>query len=120
MQEIYTEGDFAHEFVRTVSRLVETGCASTLAVEISDGGSRLVVNCGGARAGGAGMAPALVQGLRTTAAHSTLTLSDSNSTSIHADGSLGKGVEAMLDDHPACVKTSFHKRAPSRSTTCAA
>ncbi len=78
-----------------VSRLVETGCASTLAIEISDAIHRLVVNCGGARGGGAGMAPALVQGLRTTAAHSTLTLSDSNSTSVHADGSLGKGVEEV-------------------------
>lgn len=78
-----------------VSRLVETGCASTLAFEVSDGPHRLVVNCGGARAGGPGMAPALVQGLRTTAAHSTLTLSDSNSTSIHSDGSLGKGVEEV-------------------------
>lgn len=78
-----------------VSRLVETGCASTLAIEMTDGPRRLIVNCGGARAGGAGMAPALVQGLRTTAAHSTLTLADSNSTSIHADGSLGKGVEEV-------------------------
>jgi uncharacterized heparinase superfamily protein len=78
-----------------VSRLVETGCASTLAVEISDAKHRLVVNCGGARAGGAGMTPVLAQGLRTTAAHSTLTLSDSNSTSVHADGSLGKGVEEV-------------------------
>lgn len=78
-----------------VSRLVETGCASTLAIEMSDGPRRLIVNCGGARAGGPGMTPALVQGLRTTAAHSTLTLADSNSTSIHADGSLGKGVEEV-------------------------
>jgi len=30
--------------------------------------------------------------LRTTAAHSTLTLGDRNSTAIHEDGSLGKGV----------------------------
>lgn len=78
-----------------VSRLIETGCASTLAIEISDATHRLVVNCGGARAGGAGMTPVLAQGLRTTAAHSTLTLSDSNSTSVHADGSLGKGVEEV-------------------------
>lgn len=78
-----------------VSRLVEAGCASTLAFEMSDGPHRLIVNCGGARSGGPGMVPALVQGLRTTAAHSTLALADSNSTSIHADGSLGKGVEEV-------------------------
>src|SRR4029078_9181224 len=35
----------------------------------------------------------LVQGLRTTAAHSTLVLADTNSTNILADGTLGKGVE---------------------------
>jgi uncharacterized heparinase superfamily protein len=39
--------------------------------------------------------------LRTTAAHSTLTLGDRNSTAIHRDGSLGKGVvevETSRDD----------------------
>jgi uncharacterized heparinase superfamily protein len=36
--------------------------------------------------------PNLVQALRTTAAHSTLTLGDRNSTAILEDGSLGKGV----------------------------
>jgi uncharacterized heparinase superfamily protein len=35
----------------------------------------------------------LVQGLRSTAAHSTLILADTNSTNILPDGSLGKGVE---------------------------
>ena len=35
----------------------------------------------------------LVDGLRTTAAHSTLVLADTNSTNIMADGSLGRGVE---------------------------
>ena len=38
--------------------------ASTLAFEMSDGPHRLIVNCGGARSGGPGMVPALVQGLR--------------------------------------------------------
>ena len=32
-----------------VARLVEGGCASTLAFELSDGPHRIVVNCGGAR-----------------------------------------------------------------------
>ena len=35
----------------------------------------------------------LVEGLRTTAAHTTLVLADTNSTAILPDGSLGKGVE---------------------------
>lgn len=63
-------------------------CASTLAFELSDEGQRLVVNCGG----GAGLAPDLAKGLRTTAAHSTLVLAETNSTAIHPDGSMGRGV----------------------------
>src|SRR6185503_14447618 len=39
--------------------------------------------------------PDLVHALRTTAAHSTLTLGDRNSTAIHDDGSLGKGVSEV-------------------------
>ena len=75
-----------------VARVVEGGCASTLAFEFSDGAARLVVNCGGARGGSAALPPELCEGLRTTAAHSTLCLADSNSTAIHADGTLGRGV----------------------------
>lgn len=75
-----------------VARLVEGGCASTLAFEFSDGPNRLVVNCGGARAAIAQLPAALAEGLRTTAAHSTLIVGDSNSTAIHADGTLGRGV----------------------------
>ena len=75
-----------------VARLVEGGCASTLAFEFSDGPNRLVVNCGGARAATAQLPAALAEGLRTTAAHSTLIVGDSNSTAIHADGTLGRGV----------------------------
>ncbi|MEX6820726.1 heparinase II/III family protein, partial [Pseudomonas aeruginosa] len=65
-----------------IARLVEGGCASTLAFEFSDGPARIVVNCGGARAGIAQLPPAMVEGLRSTAAHSTLTIADSNSTAI--------------------------------------
>jgi uncharacterized heparinase superfamily protein len=80
-----------------VSRLAAGGCASTLAFELSDGPHRLVVNCGGAR-GGAALPGDLGEALRTTAAHSTLIIADSNSTAIHADGSLGRGVgEVELD-----------------------
>ncbi|WP_225883220.1 heparinase II/III family protein [Sphingomonas aliaeris] len=75
-----------------VARLVEGGCASTLAFEMSDGPHRLVVNCGGARAAVSQLLPNLADGLRTTAAHSTLVVGDSNSTAIHADGTLGRGV----------------------------
>ncbi|QNA87111.1 heparinase [Sphingomonas sp. So64.6b] len=75
-----------------VARLVEGGCASTLAFEFSDGPHRLVVNCGGARAAVAQLPAALADGLRTTAAHSTLIVGDSNSTAIHPDGTLGRGV----------------------------
>ena len=32
MQDLYTEGDFAHEFVRTVSRLVEMQSQDYLAL----------------------------------------------------------------------------------------
>lgn len=78
-----------------VARLIEGGCASTLAFEMSDGDHRIVVNCGGARSAH-NMVPAdLAEGLRTTAAHSTLTLADSNSTAIHPDGTLGKGVQEV-------------------------
>ncbi|MDO7835883.1 heparinase II/III family protein [Sphingobium sp. HBC34] len=75
-----------------VARLAEAGCASTGAIEISDGPLRLIVNCGGAALAGAWIPHDLAQGLRTTAAHSTLTLNDSNSTALLPDGTLGKGV----------------------------
>jgi uncharacterized heparinase superfamily protein len=74
-------------------KIAERGCASTLAFELSDGGQRLIVNCGGPGPLPTELPHELVQGLRTTAAHSTLVLADTNSTNIVADGSLGKGVE---------------------------
>jgi uncharacterized heparinase superfamily protein len=73
-------------------RMAATGCASTLAMEISDGMQRLVVNCGGPGTLPTELSNDLVQALRSTAAHSTLTLDDSNSTAILPDGTLGKGV----------------------------
>ncbi len=78
-----------------ISRVVGAGCASTLAFELSDGAQRVIVNCGGASMGGNRLPARLADGLRTTAAHSTLTLADTNSTAIHADGTLGKGVNAV-------------------------
>jgi uncharacterized heparinase superfamily protein len=74
------------------SRALSGGCASTLAFEFSDGADRLIVNCGGVGPATTALPADLVQALRTTAAHSTLTLGDKNSTAIHEDGTLGKGV----------------------------
>lgn len=76
-------------------RVTGGGCASTLGFELSDGEHRLIVNCGGANAGGAYLPSGLADGLRTTAAHSTLIVADSNSTAIHGDGMLGKGVNEV-------------------------
>jgi len=75
-----------------VARLIEGGCASTLAFEFSDGPHRVVVNCGGGRMLDTRLPTALGEALRTTAAHSTLVVGDSNSTAIHSDGTLGRGV----------------------------
>jgi uncharacterized heparinase superfamily protein len=74
------------------SRTFRGGCASTLAFELSEGPQRLVVNCGGPGAASDALPHDLVQALRSSAAHSTLTIADRNSTAIEADGSLGKGV----------------------------
>jgi len=71
------------------------GCASTLAFELSDGGQRIVVNCGGAADALLTLPAELRRALRTTAAHSTLVLADTNSTAVNPDGSLGKGVTAV-------------------------
>jgi len=79
-------------------KLTAHGSASTLAFEMSDGGQRLVVNCGGPGLLPTDLSDGLVNGLRTTAAHSTLVLADTNSTNILADGSLGKGVEDVAID----------------------
>ena len=78
-----------------IARAVDGGCASTLAFELSDGAARLIVNCGGARASTARLPASFAASLRTTAAHSTLTVADSNSTAIHADGTLGRGVSSV-------------------------
>ncbi len=94
-----------------LGRVSEKGCASTLAFELSDGDHRLIVNCGGANGGGARVKGALADGLRTTAAHSTLTLSDSNSTAVLGDGALGKGVtEVELDREDGEDRTRIEAR----------
>ena len=78
-----------------IARMAVAGCASTLAFEFSNGDCRIISNCGGAGMVGATIPAALARGLRTTAAHSTLCIADSNSTSILADGKLGRGVSEV-------------------------
>lgn len=59
--------------------------AGTLSFEFSAGRERIVVNCGAAPGGRAWRAAG-----RATAAHSTLTVADRNSSDVRADGGLGK------------------------------
>lgn len=80
------------------AKMTRLGCASTLAFELSDGAQRLVVNCGGPGLLPTAIPPELAQALRTSAAHSTLTLGDTNSTAILPGGSLGRGVEDVTVD----------------------
>ena len=79
-------------------KMAAHAAASTLAFELSDGAQRLVVNCGGPGALPTKLPPELVAALRSTAAHSTFTLADANSTAILADGTLGKGVSDVTVD----------------------
>ncbi|MCW3797774.1 heparinase II/III family protein [Sphingomonas sp. BN140010] len=80
------------------TRITRLGSASTLAFELSDGAQRLVVNCGGPGLLPTGITAELAQALRTSAAHSTLTLGDKNSTAILPNGNLGRGVEDVTVD----------------------
>ncbi len=87
------------------------GCASTLAFEFSHGEHALIVNCGGAALAG-GLVPLRIeQGLRATAAHSTLVLGDANSTAVLIGGKLGKGVSAVeVDRAPVTLEPGPHGR----------
>ncbi|MFZ1476450.1 MAG: heparinase II/III-family protein, partial [Sphingorhabdus sp.] len=60
--------------------------------EFGFGKQRIIVNCGGAGLVGANIPASLARGLRTTAAHSTLCVDDSNSTALLSGGQLGRGV----------------------------
>lgn len=81
-----------------MARHARNGCASTLAFEFSHAGHRLIVNCGGSAAAGGLMPVRLEQGLRATAAHSTLALDDVNSTAVLINGKIGSGVgEVEID-----------------------
>lgn len=81
-----------------VARHARDGCASTLAFEFSHGPERIIVNCGGAAFAGGLIPLRLEQGLRATAAHSTLTIDDFNSTAVLINGRLGSGVSEVEVD----------------------
>ncbi|MCH7630200.1 heparinase II/III family protein [Novosphingobium sp.] len=81
-----------------LARHARDGCASTLAFELSHAGQRLIVNCGGAAVAGGQIPLRLAQGLRATAAHSTLTIDDCNSTAVLINGKLGAGVSSVEVD----------------------
>jgi uncharacterized heparinase superfamily protein len=74
------------------AKQAQVGCASTLAFEFSFAKQRIIINCGGAGLAGANIPASLARGLRTTAAHSTLCVDDSNSTALLGNGQLGRGV----------------------------
>ena len=78
-----------------LARHARMGCASTLAFEFSAGAHRIVVNCGGAACAGGLVPVRLEQGLRATAAHSTLVLDDANSTAVLISGKIGSGVSEV-------------------------
>ena len=81
-----------------VARHARDGCASTLAFEFGHGPERIIVNCGGAALAGGLIPLRLAQGLRATAAHSTLTIDDFNSTAVLINGKLGSGVSEVEVD----------------------
>ena len=81
-----------------LARHARSGCASTLAFELSDRGQRIVVNCGGAALAGGQVPLRIESGLRATAAHSTLVLDDTNSTAVLINGKLGSGVSEVEID----------------------
>ena len=81
-----------------LAKHARSGCASTLAFEFSHQGQRIVVNCGGAACAGGVIPVRLEQGLRATAAHSTLTLDDVNSTAVLINGRIGSGVSEVEVD----------------------
>ena len=81
--------------------------AGTLSFELSVGKQRIVVNCGAF----GGREESWRQVQRSTAAHSTLTVEDRNSTSLYPDATIGAGpktltCERMEADGNAWIDTS--------------
>ena len=93
-----------------LARHARNGCASTLAFELSQGDFRLITNCGGAGFAGGQVPTRIEQGLRATAAHSTLVLGDANSTAVLINGKLGTGVGEVEVDRRTIELTN----APAR------
>ena len=85
-----------------LARVAAMGHAGTLAFELSDGPDRVITNCGGSHGLATPLPAALADGLRTTAAHSTLVIADTNSTRIRdaaagkSGGAMGLGVEEVV------------------------
>ncbi len=78
-----------------LARHARHGCASTLSFEMSHASQRIIVNCGGAAFAGGQVPVRIEQGLRASAAHSTLVLGDANSTAVLINGRLGSGVNEV-------------------------
>ncbi len=76
-------------------KLSQQAHTGVLAFEFSDGPQRLIINCGSDGARPSVMSTGLRAAMRSTAAHSTLTLTDTNATEIRSDGFLGKGVDEV-------------------------
>lgn len=94
-----------------LARHARYGCASTLAFELSHGDYRIIVNCGGSAMAGGQTPIRIEQGLRATAAHSTLVLGDANSTAVLLDGKLGHGVaDVELDTRNITVGNGTARR----------
>lgn len=91
--------------------------AGTLSFEMSVGRERLVVNCG-AHPG----SPKWTEALRSTAAHSTVTIDHANSAVFRDDGTIGRQPEVISERHAmegtAClVEASHNGYVPSHSLT---
>ena len=86
-----------------LAKHARTGCASTLAFEFSHAAQRIVVNCGGSGCVGGLLPVRLDQGLRATAAHSTLVIDDANSTAVLMAGKIGSGVSEVEIDRRTLV-----------------
>lgn len=86
-----------------LARHARGGCASTLAFEFSHAGQRIIVNCGGAGCAGGLVPVRLEQGLRASAAHSTLVIDDANSTAVLINGRIGGGVSEVEVDRRTLI-----------------
>jgi uncharacterized heparinase superfamily protein len=80
--------------------------AGTLSFEMSVGRQRMIVNCGGHRGAGAWH-----QALRCTAAHSTVTIEDSNSSELLPSYAIGRRAQVTyerVDGADACLLDARH------------